>query len=213
MTNTTNTTAPAAEPAIKDVKFSAVYQMEVSKTVKGAAGKPATREKLGTVEVPMPILADLGIDAEVKETDKDSGLPVYADPIHDLLYNALFDSVTKAARNRLNGLELKNPALPLASTLAEFVAVNRSNNLGLINSFKRVFKTWVMSLGKSAEAQAKLIAFSTADNLALASESDKAKFLPYLDQFSSVKEHEQYEDFILKLAEIAEAKTIAADDF
>ena len=129
-----------------------VIKMEVSKKVDGKFNK------VGDVEVFVPSLNDLGINAEASGTDE-AGLPTYAVPSVQFVMDAVAAAVKAMARNKLQpqSVELKE-GCSIAKTVEELLApAERTGEaLQVRREFFAELKSYLPTLGKSAAYCAQL---------------------------------------------------------
>jgi len=118
-------------------ELTSIEQIEVSKKVGNK------REKVGTVEVPVPTLADIGLEDDGSNVAK-------------WVAKALRASALTDARNKLvsGTAELKAGA-KIAATLDELAAPAENSGAALkeIGELKRQFAEYLQGLGLSAKAQ------------------------------------------------------------
>lgn len=190
-------------------------KMQVSKST--ASGK---RESVGSVDIFVPTLADIGITTASTGVN-DEGLSVYADDISNWLQGAIYTQVKAQARNRLKpqSLELKSD-LGIATDFAMLTAENlgAGNPEALIASreVKALFSTWVATLGKSAKAQAIIISlFNSKEALKVQDTSNKDKMKAYILDFAGTLTGEQATKYAKNLETLLEltAADTEADDF
>lgn len=196
--------------------------MEVNK--KGAGNK---YEKVGEVNIFVPLLAELFPDSVKQSVDKDGkavvedGLPVYEDDKHNWVQGAIFAAIKAQARNKLkpSTAQLKDNQ-KIAETWEEITAegerVGNGEALKLVAEAKKAFAAYVAGLGKSASAQQMLnMLFSNKQALALQSEANKQKMQNYVTEFATsldeatMTKYEKYITSILSACEVA----AEADDF
>jgi hypothetical protein len=112
-----------------------VLKMDLNEKVEGKDGKNEFK-KIGTAEVPIPMLADFGIDTQYAKDDKgvveldDEGVPNYADPVYNWLQGAIISAVKAQTRNKYVKGTLKDNA-KLATTFAELIAVGERDGAAL----------------------------------------------------------------------------------
>lgn len=101
------------------------FVMEVSKKENGAYVKQ------GDVTVFYPLLSEMGVAVEPKETDKE-GFPVYEDEKVQYVFDAMLAAVKAAARNKLvsGTVELK-PDNKIAETIEELLATGERSGAAL----------------------------------------------------------------------------------
>lgn len=191
------------------------YTMEVSKKEE-VDGKPQY-VKQGEVVVAYPILSDLGISIEPKESDTD-GFPVYADEKVQYVFDAVLAAVKAQARNKLvSGTATLKPGLSIATTVEELLESggNKGDALAAIREFLAAFKAWLPSTGKAEKVQAAVynLARSTA-TVSLQPDDKKVKFSTYLQDFAETLNSEQAARFNRALMNLNEACTAgdALDD-
>lgn len=136
-----------------NAKFGNKFNMVLSEKVE-KDGKNEFQE-IAKVDVPCPILADFGIDAEVKQEEgKDvieDGLPVYTSEALNWLLGAVQTQVKAQARNKFIKGELK-PGMKLAETFEELVAVGERSGEALKarHEARKSFAAFLEGLNKPA---------------------------------------------------------------
>ena len=183
--------------------LSYVLEMAVSKKV-AKLGKvdEFEYEEVGKIKLPLPLLSDFGIVAELKKDEKDpakdyigeDGLPCYTDERLDWLFGAAVAQAKAQARNKLisGTAELKD-GKKIAETMEELIAegerVGNAEALKLRHEIRKSFAAFVGTLGKSAQTQAVLVGlFSNKEALALQDDINKGKFKAYLGQYADTLE-------------------------
>lgn len=199
--------------------------MEVTKSVT-VAGK-TTREKVGTVEIYVPLVSELittavqALDTDKKPLLTDDGLPVYTDENLNWLQEAILASVKANARNKLvaKTADLKQGAsIPTdwASLTAESVG-GGAVHLVAIREVKVLFAKWFASLGKSQKAKEIAISlFNSVDALTHSDAVVKGKIAEYVGAFVDTltdEETAKYSRYLDKVADAATSEAVEADDF
>lgn len=151
----------------------------------------------GEVEVFYPILADLNISGEVKEKS-DEGFPVYADDLHQYVFDGVLAAVKAAARNKLevvNGKVRLKDGLSIASTTEQLLESGGNNGAALaaIREFLTAAKDFLTKTGKSQAVQAAILGFfNKPDTIALVEDAAKReKIRGYLLDFMQTATAEQ----------------------
>lgn len=169
--------------------------MEVSETVE-QADKTKKRVKLGTVKVPTPTLAALGITAEVEQDEDtkqpakdDYGLPVYKGAMHDIIQTALRSTFFIIARNRLQKASIQlQDGKSFPTTFEEAAASSGGQTGEHLKAFAEAanaFAAHVAAMGKTAQVVAlwkKL--YRDPDAMTSQSATNKEKGLQYLSGFA-----------------------------
>lgn len=165
---------------------------------------------VGSINVFVPELKDLGWDVEVKELD-DDGLPVYADAKAQFAQDALTAAVKAQARSKLlPGTITLRDGSRIATSVSELLEVGRRGGngeaLAFIRDLKVMFAKWVAGTGKSETVQKVLTTlFANRAALSLQSESVRTKFAGYLGDFSESLEEdvlEKAENYLQSLLDI-----------
>lgn len=195
------------------------FTMPVSKTVN------SKRVAVGIVEVTTPLLADvLAViaTAEVKEIDKEDGLPVYSTEEANWVFSAVVAKVMATARNKMQaGSTALKEGLSIPTTWAEFVAEGtRGGGAALANmrDCKAAFAAYINTLGKSEATTNQLILwFSNKPLLASQASVSKGKFLSYVEQFAETLNEADADRFLRTLEGVTETATsetvTTGDDF
>lgn len=196
--------------------------MDVS-TKKTVDGK-AQHVKVGTVDIFVPTLDELGVAVEAQLDDKgvaivEDGIPVYKDAKHNYVQNALFAQVKMQARNKLvTGTATLKPGVAIATdweTLTAEGGGNTGEGLAIVREVKALFAKWATTLGKSPNAQATMnMLFSNKGALALQSEENRDKIATYVGTFAETLDADQLARYMKYLDSVLEAcKAETADDF
>lgn len=199
--------------------------MEVTKSVT-VSGK-TTREKVGAVDIYVPLVSELiptavqALDTDKKPLLNDDGLPVYTDDNLNWLQDAIYASIKANARNKLvkSTADLKQGAsIPTdwASLTAESVG-GGAVHLVAIREVKALFAKWFASLGKSQKAQEIAISlFNSVDALTHSDAVVKGKIAEYVGEFVDTlpdEETAKYSRYLDKVADAATSEAVEADDF
>lgn len=195
-------------------------QMSVSKK-DASLGKHVS---VGEVTIHVPMLSDLGIEAEAQLDDKgqaivEDGIPVYKDDKHNWVQNAIYAQVKAQARNKLvSGTATLKPGVTIATDWAGLTAEGGGNSgegLAKVREVKALFAAWAKTLGKSDNAQATMnMLFGNKAALALQTEENRAKIEAYVGEFATTLEAAQLERYMSYLDSVIEAcKAETADDF
>lgn len=197
-----------------------IYEMEVNKKVK--KGNENVYEKIGTVSVPFPTLADIAEAAQIAPTGvDDEGVPTYGNQIADFLQATLLEAAKKTARNRLvNGTINLRAGASIPATLEALAtpAVNTGEALKALTELKKLFAAHVEKLeGLSANAKGSLqVLFGSKVALSLQPAEKRARFMTYVTDFVETLSDEQaaqYEGYLTSLADIVAAEDEEDDDF
>lgn len=194
------------------------FKMVVSE--KGLVDGKTAYVARGSVDVFYPLLADLGLVAEIKATSEE-GFPLYADERAQLAFDALLAMVKSAARNKLtivNGAVALKENATIATTLEQLLE-SGSGNSGLALQQRREFlalaKAFLATTGKSQKIQEAVYGFmASPDTLALIDDDKKARTAVYLVDFVSSLTPEQRNTYARRINAIDEAcnATSALDD-
>lgn len=175
------------------------------------------RVPVGTVEVPVPSLADFGLDVTVKSTDED-GIPVYETNELNWLQNAIKNATLANARNKLvpKTTELRAGA-SIPATLEELTEPSLGGGnpevLKQIAAVKAMFKEYVGGLGKSAKVTALLTeAFGSTKALGMQPASVRERIAAYVEDFVGWAESEGREFGTAGVAYIEKVLTACADE-
>lgn len=163
--------------------------MDVSKKVNGKY------QKVGAVEINVPVLHDLFSTVEIQKDDKgndlvEDGLPVYKDDKHNYVQGAIFAAVKAQARNKLvSGTAELKAGQKIAATWEELTAegerVGNGEALAAVREAKAAFAEHVKTLGKSKNAQDTLnLLFGNKQALSVQSAENKAKMEGYVTDFA-----------------------------
>lgn len=190
------------------------FKMSVSEKLNG---KYVER---GVVIVPYPLLTDMGLDAEVKETSED-GFPVYSNDLHQFTFEALLASIKAAARNKLqivNGVVGLKDGCTIAATTEALLESGGNNGAALaaMRAFNEAFKAWANTLGKKESIVSALCMFMRQpDTIALADEDKRERILGYLTDFVgtlTVEQRTQWARRITQISEMCESSPNLDDD-
>lgn len=194
-----------------------VFPMEVSKTVAVKGGKNY-REKVGTVEVTVPILKDIisivaeaEIDTEAMDTARKEAikakevfdeLPIYKDGRADWVFGAMLAAVKAGARNKLQAgsVELKSSDTPIPLDWDGIIASGEGRGgaaaFALLKEVKALWATFVGKLGKSeATSQVLITYFNNKQALLSQSDENRAKMLKYVEDFAGELSEEDAEKY------------------
>lgn len=181
-------------------ELTTVETIEVSKKVGNK------REPVGTVNVPVPTLADIGLD--------DDGSLVAQWVAKALRAAALTD-----ARNKLvSGTATLKAGAKIAATLDELAAPAENSGAALkeISELKRAFTEYVAGLGLSAKGQAVITGiFASPKTAALQPAAVMAKVVERIEGFIAAIEGEltpTQERYITSLIEQEESEELDLDD-
>lgn len=164
------------------------HKMKMDLNAKVQIGNKKKFKKVGEADIPLPVLADFGIQAKqaVADTDDskqgikkgdtlfDSGVPVYENPVHDWLMQAIAFRVAAISRNRFKDGELKAGA-----TLAEdFDALTAETArtgeaLALRRDARTSFEAYLQSKNKKAQTVSLLSELFWNSSKVLASAGEK----------------------------------------
>ena len=190
----------------------AILKMAVTKTVTKAGKKE--REEVGTVDVPIFILREFGLDVPTTGVD-DDGLPTYDTPAIQWVADAVLAATKADARNKLeSGSVTLKAGASIASTVDELIAkAERSGEaLALAREFVTAFSKWLeQHSGKSAAVQAVLVAMARSKNvIALSTEPRRVGLLNQLTAFADVAD-EKFSNIIQATADACTAE-VTLDD-
>ncbi len=182
------------------------FTMEVSK--KEVVGGKNEYVKQGEVTIFYPLLAEMGIQIEPKETDKE-GFPVYADEKVQFVFDATLAAVKAMARNKLvSGTATLKEGASIAETVEQLLESggNKGEALAAVREMLAAFKAFLATTGKKEAVQAAV--YDLARNkagLALQSAEKKQKFSVYLTDFAATLNAEQSTRFARALMSLNES--------
>jgi hypothetical protein len=209
--------------AISNAKFSHSFPLDLSEKVELPNGKKE-HKRVATVNIPMPVLSDFGIDAEqyvytvddakkdpkVKAGDKafNDGLPIYANQVYDWLQGAILFRVSAMSRNRFVKGQLK-PGASLAEDFEALTAetARTGDALALRREARTSFEAYLQKLGKK-QATVQLLGelfFNSAKVLASAGDKYVEALSKYAGEWIETLTPEQATRFTPKLAELQES--------
>ncbi len=166
--------------------------------------------KVGEVAIFYPLLSEMGLAVEPKETDKE-GFPVYEDSKVQYVFDAVLAAVKAQARNKLvSGTATLKPGLTIAETVEQLLESGGRSGEALANrrEFLAAFKAWVPTLGKSKGFSDQLISLaSNAEALAVIEAAKREKFSGYLISFAETLNSEQAAKFGATMTKLNEACT------
>lgn len=208
---------------VKNVKFEHSFPLDLSEKVTLPNGKKE-HKRVATVSIPMPTLADFGIDAaqyiytaddakkdpKVAAGDKafNDGLPIYADQAWDWLQGAIIFRVSAMSRNRFVKGQLK----PGASLAEDFEALTvetarTGDALALRREARTSFEAYMQKLGKK-QATVQLLGelfFNSAKVLASAGDKYVEALSKYASEWIDTLDDTAKLRFTPKLAELQES--------
>lgn len=191
--------------------------MSITLTMPVTRSEGSKRVPVGEVEVPVPSLADFGLEVEVKGQDED-GVPTYATNELNWLQNAIKNATLANARNKLvpKSTELR-PGAAIPSTLQELSEPSLGGGnpevLKQIAATKAMFKEYVGGLGKSAKVTALLIeAFGSVKALGMQPANVRERIAAYVEEFVEWAESEGREFGSAGVAYIEKVLAACADE-
>lgn len=208
-------------------KFSHAFTLELSEKVQ--VGNKKVHKKVGEVKVPVPTLADFGIEAKQyiwKEDDAkqnkeavagqaafNNGVPVYDDPKADWLQGAIVKAVAAASRNKFTKGELK-PGQSLAEDFEALTAETQRTGeaLALRREAKASFEQYLAKLGKKQVTIQQLseLFFNSAKVLASAGEKYIEALGRYTGEWLDTLNDAEKARFAPKINELQESLNNAA---
>lgn len=176
-------------------------------------------EEVGKIKLPLPLLSDFGVAADLKMDEKDNtkmyigedGLPVYTDDKMDWLFGAAVAAAKAQVRNKLiSGTAEFKEGKKVAETMEELIAEgerrDNSEFLKLRHEVLKSFAAFVSSLGKSVTTQAVIVGlFKNREALALQDDVNKGKFKAYLGQYAETLEPTDLTRYSKLLTSVEEA--------
>lgn len=163
--------------------------LSVSKTV--TKNGKAERELVGSLPMYVPTLRDIGIDADPTD-QKEEGELVYANNVHQFIYNALATQAKAIARNRLKpGTTQLRGTTPIATTLEELAtpAENTSNVLAERRGLMELFKGHIGQTNLAAPLQKLLQTFLEKPEVLVMQPAEKRqKIKTYFETFGNAVE-------------------------
>lgn len=149
--------------------------------------KDGKREKIGEYPVLVPMLSAFGIEAEIKETDKD-GTPVYADDKFAWLFNACLNQSKASARGKLKaGTADVRTGGKFDETLEELFAPSVATGSVVLVERSALFKKWnafIDSLNKQPAVAALAKQFmKSPDGLMTQPQKIKDAMMGWMGQF------------------------------
>lgn len=185
------------------------YKMEVSK--KQEVNGTMSYVRQGEIEVPYPLLSDLGLSIEPTKNDEE-GFPIYGDEKVQYVFDAVLAAVKAQARNKLvSGTATLKPGLSIASSVEELLESggNKGDALAAVREFLAAFKAWLPKTGKSEKVQQAVYELARVkSSVSLQPDDKKAKFAAYLSDFAESLDDTQaarFERPLLALNEACEA--------
>ena len=189
-----------------------IIKMSVSKTI--TKNGKSEREEVGSRDVFVPTLADIGIDAQPTD-QKETGELVYASHVHQFIYNALATQAKAIARNRLKPgtTDLRGPT-PIAMTLEELAtpAENTSNVLAERRGLMELFKGHIGNTSLAEPLRKLLQTFLEKPEVLVMQPADKRqKIKTYFETFGEQVEEQLTEwqgNYLLNVIEQCDAAEV-----
>jgi hypothetical protein len=210
--------------------FKNTIKMPLNFTVKGPDGKGAYKE-VGRVDVPYPVLADIGLAADVAKNEDgtpkltEAGVPVYAGAIADFVQSALLTATLNKARNRFDKDALKkgeiklNPGMAIATNWDELTAESERTGeaLALRRDARVDFEAYLRSLNKADNVVTRLgdLFYQSSKILGVSSEKALAALTSYSEDWIKQLDPAKATRFAPKIEELQEsinAASGASDD-
>jgi hypothetical protein len=199
-----------------------ILKMDLNEKVEGKDGKNEFK-KIGTAEVPIPMLEDFGIKTEFAKNDKgavevdDEGVPNYADPVYNWLQGAIISAVKAQTRNKYAKGVLKENA-KLATTFAELIAVGERDGAALQarHDCRKAFAAYLEADGR-APTVVKLLSdlFIDTNSIGVAKDAFVAALKHHVPKFFdglSEVDMARYERTITKALQALDAGKSSMDD-
>lgn len=199
-------------------------KLALSEKIVGPGGKKKHKE-IGQADIPVPILADFGINAEqakltaddedvkagkAKAGDPafDNGVPVYAEPKWDWLQNAITFRIAASSRNKFTKGQLK-PGATLAEDFEQLTAetARTGEALALRREAKASFEKYLTSLNKKASTVAQLgeLFFNSAKVLPTAGEKYVEALSKYVGEWVQTLNDTEQSRYAPKITELQES--------
>jgi hypothetical protein len=224
---TTATTASAdADLSVQSqgviiMAFKHKFTMDLSEKVALPGGKKK-HKKVGEATIPVPVLADFGIDAKQAVYDEtnektgavkgepafENGVPIYDDPKYDWLMNAILFRVSANSRNKFSKGQLK-PGAQIPEDFDQLTAETARSGeaLALRRDARASFEAYLGKLNKKQATVQMLgeLFFNSAKVLASAGDKYVEALSKYVGDWIDTLDDQQKARFTPKIAELQES--------